>query len=204
VGNAAGDGARMALLNVDKRKEADWIARRVDYLELTLEPGFDKTFADAGADLKIVETENIHITLRFLGEISKDLVEKTRQEMENLKFDPFEVELKGAGAFPNLSRINVIWIGIQKGALELSEIFSQLESKLRKTGFQLDNRGFSPHITIGRVKSGRNKDALYTAINEMSDREFGSMMVNSIRLKKSTLTPKGPVYLTIYEHTKSQ
>jgi len=152
-----------------------------------------------GADLKPVEPENIHATLRFLGEVQVPLLDQVKSELAQVSFQSFLVELRGVGAFPNPRRPNVVWIGITKGGEELQGIFSSLEPRLRGLGFAADRKGFSPHITIGRVKSGRNREALYSAIVGMSDVEFGSMTVESIRLKKSTLTPKGPIYSTIYE-----
>jgi len=152
-----------------------------------------------GADLKNVEQENIHATVRFLGETSLPLLDQVKNELDQIAYDRFDMELKHMGAFPNPRRPNVVWVGIEKGRDELDRIFSQLEPRLRGLGFRGENRGFSAHITIARVKSGRNKDALYSAITALSDREFGSMTVDSIRLKKSVLTPKGPIYSTIHE-----
>ena len=152
-----------------------------------------------GADLKSVEQENIHATLRFLGEVSLPLLDQVKNEMDQITFSKFDTELKHIGAFPNPRRPNVVWVGIEKGHDVLDKIFSQLEPRLRALGFQGENRGFSPHITIARVKSGRNREALYSAIAALSDKEFGGMVVDSIRLKKSVLTPKGPVYSTIHE-----
>ena len=142
-----------------------------------------------GADLKSVEPENIHATLRFLGEVQVPLLDQVKSELAQVAFQLFLVELRGVGAFPNPRRPNVVWIGITKGGEELQGIFSSLEPRLRGLGFAADRKGFSPHITIGRVKSGRNREALYSGIMGMSDVEFGSMTVESIRLKKSTLTP---------------
>lgn len=152
-----------------------------------------------GADLKLVEPENIHATIRFLGEVDVSLLDQVKNELSQLTFRSFAIELRGVGAFPNPHRPNVVWVGVTKGDEELQRIFSSLEPRLRGLGFPADRKGFSPHITIGRVKSGRNRDILYSAIMDLSDREFGSMTVDSIRLKKSMLTPKGPVYSTIYE-----
>jgi len=152
-----------------------------------------------GADLKPVEPENIHATLRFLGEVQVPLLDQVKSELAQVAFQSFQVEVRGVGAFPNPRRPNVVWVGIAKGGEELQGIFSRLEPRLRGLGFAADRKGFSPHITIGRVKSGRNREALYSGIMGMSDVEFGSMTVESIRLKKSTLTPKGPIYSTIYE-----
>lgn len=158
-----------------------------------------KTIIDTDADLKPVEAENIHITLRFLGEAPTSVVEKVYEEMKKVEFKAFEVELKGVGAFPSMSRINVVWIGIQKGIGELNNIFSQLEPRLRKIGFHSDDRGLSPHITIVRVRSGRNKDKLARIISETQGKEFGIIRVESIKLKKSVLTPEGPIYSTLRE-----
>jgi 2'-5' RNA ligase len=88
---------------------------------------------------------------------------------------------------------------MSKGDKELQKVFSELEPRLKGLGFPGERRGFSPHITVARVKSGRNREALNSAIMDMTDREFGTMMVDSIQLKKSVLTPKGPVYSTIHE-----
>ncbi|MEM3522714.1 MAG: RNA 2',3'-cyclic phosphodiesterase [Candidatus Bathyarchaeia archaeon] len=153
----------------------------------------------AGAKVKLVEPQNIHITLRFLGEIPKALVEKVKNEMVNIDFKAFDVEFKGLGAFPSLNRINVIWIGIKKGEEKLKEIFNQLENRLRKLGFSPDPKGFSPHITIARVKSRENIEKLIKILKEKKEHHFGIMKLDSLRLKKSTLTPKGPIYDTLLE-----
>jgi 2'-5' RNA ligase len=88
----------------------------------------------------------------------------------------------------------VVWAGISEGTGELSEIFSSLEKELVNEGYKKDRRGFSPHITIGRVRSGRNRAQLSHEIFEMENTVFGSVQVEQIFLKKSVLTPKGPIY----------
>lgn len=153
----------------------------------------------AGADIKLVEPQNIHITLRFLGEIPEALVEKVKNEISNVNFKTFYVEFKGLGAFPSYKRINVIWVGIEKGKKELKDIFNQLENKLEKIGFSPEPKGFSPHVTIARVKSRKNIESIIKILNEMKDYSFGIIKLSSLRLKKSTLTPKGPIYETLFE-----
>jgi len=153
----------------------------------------------SGADLKLVEPEIMHLTLRFLGEIPEPTVQKVKTILDEVHFQSFEADFSGLGAFPNLNRINVIWIGIVRGHEELRSIFEQMEPKLRQIGLAPDNKGFSPHLTIARVKSGRNKAALGDTVSKMKDLRFGSMPVTCVRLKKSTLTPKGPIYSTIHE-----
>ncbi|MBS7643460.1 RNA 2',3'-cyclic phosphodiesterase [Candidatus Bathyarchaeota archaeon] len=152
-----------------------------------------------GADLKLVETQNIHVTLRFLGEIAPQLVNSIQEEMKMVKFSSFDIELRGLGVFPNLRHPNVVWVGIKKGAEELKGIFAQLEPRLRALGLRPDVRGFSPHITIARVKSGRNKTELIAQIAQMENLELGVMKADALRLKKSILTPRGPIYSTLYE-----
>jgi 2'-5' RNA ligase len=152
-----------------------------------------------GADVKLVEPQNIHITVRFLGNITPALVEKIFEEMKKVQFEPFIVQIKGLGAFPNTQYSRVVWAGITTGADQLKSVFSQLEPRLRSLGFTPDNRGFSPHLTIARVRSGRNKQQLAEFITENANYEFGVFTAKCLRLKKSTLTPKGPIYSTLKE-----
>jgi len=158
-----------------------------------------KTLTNTGADLKLVEPQNIHVTMRFLGDISSTSVDAIYEEMKKITFKPFDIQLKGLGAFPNLRYARVVWIGIQKGANELKSVFDQLEPRLQKLGFRPDPKGFSPHLTIARVKSGRNKAELARQIEEMADYECGVIRGEYLRLKKSVLTPKGPIYSTLKE-----
>jgi 2'-5' RNA ligase len=153
----------------------------------------------SGADLKLVKPENIHITMRFLGDIQPNMVDRIHSKMEKVAFTPSDVEIQGVGAFPNLKYTRVVWAGIQKGTEKLENIFSQIEPRLRELGFKSDKKGFSPHITIARVRTGRNKAELASCVNELASYEFGLLKVNCLKLKKSVLTPKGPIYSTLKE-----
>jgi 2'-5' RNA ligase len=156
-----------------------------------------------GAQFKLVNPEIMHLTLRFLGEIPVSTVEHVKQAMSTLHFSGFDVDFHGLGAFPSLKRINVVWVGIRQGQEQLDEVFRQLEPRLRQLGLPGDDKGFSPHLTIARVRTGLNRGPLADYISSMQEGEFGKMKVNSIRLKKSTLTPKGPIYETIHEVSPS-
>ena len=156
-----------------------------------------ETLTRTGADLKLVKPQNIHITMRFLGNISPHMVDSIYEEMKKVSFIPFDVEIRGLGAFPSLSYARVVWAGIQRGADELANVFKQLEPSLRRLGFKPDPKGFSPHLTIARVKTGRNKTALIQRIKDLADYEFGTVRAECLRLKKSVLTPKGPTYSTL-------
>jgi 2'-5' RNA ligase len=152
-----------------------------------------------GADLKVVEPENIHVTMRFLGDVRMDNVEKIFDAMKKVTFAPFDVKIQGIGAFPDVRYPRVVWAGITQGANDLRSISSQLEPHLTALGFAPDPKGFSPHLTIARVRSGRNKMELAKFISERKEFEFGTIRAACLRLKKSVLTPRGPIYSMLKE-----
>jgi 2'-5' RNA ligase len=140
-----------------------------------------------------VEKENLHITLKFFGETDKLAPIKEKLGELEEEFAPFGVSLKGIGAFPSTQRAMVLWVGIEEGQSKLKELYSSIENKITCLGFEKEDRGFSPHITFGRVKKGKY------SLPENLDFSFGSFPVNEITLFKSTLTPKGPIYEIISE-----
>jgi 2'-5' RNA ligase len=151
------------------------------------------------ADVKLVETENIHVTMRFLGDISLSVVDKVFEEMKTVQFVPFNIQLKGVGVFPSLSYPRVVWAGITEGTNELRSIYEQLEPRLRGLGFEADDHGFSPHLTIARVRSGRNKAQLADFVRANAELDFGPIKAECLRLKRSVLSPRGPTYSTLRE-----
>jgi 2'-5' RNA ligase len=157
-----------------------------------------------GADLRLVEPKNIHMTLRFLGNITPSTVEKIFEEMKKVQFTPFDVRLHGVGAFPNPRYPRVVWAGITQGADQLRSIFEQLEPKLLGLGFAPDPKGFSPHLTIARVRSGRNRVELAKCLSENENCEFGVIDAKCLKLKRSDLTPRGPIYSTLKEFCPQQ
>lgn len=158
-----------------------------------------KKVHNTGADLKLVELKNIHITFKFLGEVNPITLDKVKEGMDEIKASAFDIKFEEVGTFPNIKRPRVIWVGIKKGLTELQKINDQLDPKLRQLGFVSDRKGFSPHVTIARVRSGRNKKELNDVLTEVKSTQFGSMQAGYLRLKKSTLTPEGPIYTTIHE-----
>jgi len=158
-----------------------------------------QTLLNTGADLKLVERENLHLSLRFLGELPPTILQSVTNIIDTITFKPFPIHFHGVGVFPNPRHINVVWIGVREGAEEVSALFNQLEPHLRKLGLPPDQKGFSPHLTIARVKTGRNREKLAKAVESLSDYEIGVASSGPLRLKKSTLTPRGPVYSTLHE-----
>lgn len=164
---------------------------------------------NTGSEIKLVKPENIHITLKFLGNIDEGLVpEICRIITEASKnVEPFSLKLLDTGAFPNLNYIKVLWVGLDDPG-PLPAISRYLNEKLNKLGFQKEKRSFKPHVTLGRVKSRKNKEALKKLLNNNQKRDFGTIDVDSIYLKKSVLSSEGPTYYTLFEaklkNSKSQ
>jgi 2'-5' RNA ligase len=152
-----------------------------------------------GGDLKPVERENIHLTLKFLGNVSAAKLEEVKSALAQVTFPPFSLEIKGAGAFPNLKRMNVVWVGIGEGWSQVELIYEQTERILHQLGFSRETRPFSPHITVARVKSGRKRDEIAAFLGHLTDESFGTFNVESFRLKESVLSPSGPKYSTLFE-----
>ncbi len=156
-----------------------------------------------GANIKLVEIENIHITLKFLGDIEDHQIEEVSQVIRNITFEPFEFTVEGLGVFPNLKRPTTIWAGISLGVGELADLFNVVNDELAKLGFEKDRRRFHPHLTIARVRNGQNRDRLVDELVGMEEMEFGKVQVDRIYLKKSVLTHKGPIYNTLAESKPS-
>ncbi len=159
-----------------------------------------KMLIQTNADLKLVEPKNIHVTVRFLGLISPDMVEKVHVAMKNIKFTPFNIQLSGLGVFPTINYPRVVWAGITDGAQQLKSIFEQLEPQIHDLGFAPDPNGFSPHLTIARVRSGANKQRLVDLVQRQENYDFGNIRADCLRLKKSQLSSKGPMYSTLKEY----
>lgn len=161
--------------------------------------GLQREIRGLGVDVKAVERENLHFTLRFLGELPPQTLDALSKDLTTLALHPFKIHLKGLGAFPNLRRINVIWVGVVEGGEKLIDIAHQVEGRAANLGLPPDPKGFKPHLTIARVKSGRNMRELTSFLEARMNLEVGSGLVNALRLKKSTLTPRGPIYETILQ-----
>ncbi|WP_423792575.1 RNA 2',3'-cyclic phosphodiesterase [Methanocaldococcus indicus] len=144
--------------------------------------------------IKLVEKENLHITVKFLGEVDDNTLNKILNL--NLEIPKTKIELKGLGTFPNENYIRVIWIGVYGEGL--INIFKEIDNKLNTLGFEKE-RSYVPHLTLGRVKFIENKKLLKEKINKNKDIFIGEFETNSIKLYKSTLTPTGPIYEVIKE-----
>ncbi len=155
---------------------------------------FQGELSTAGADLKLVERENLHFTLKFLGEISESQVGEVKARLGKLSLGRVQVDVRGAGAFPAPNRARVIWAGVAREHEALvAPIASAVIQSLERIG-ERDDRPFRAHITVARVRSGRNLRQLGDIVARNSDRSFGQAALNELKLKSSVLTSKGPIY----------
>lgn len=158
----------------------------------------------AGADVKWVGPENIHLTLKFLGERDdkkiKQIIDAVEETAKNKK--QFRMRLLELGAFPSINSARVIWAGIGQGDKETKLIARELEEKIAKIDIPKETRPFSSHITIGRTRSAQGLQDLAKELFNLKDKLAGENLeftVTRITLYKSTLTPQGPIYEALKE-----
>uniref|UniRef100_A0A7C2VD61 RNA 2',3'-cyclic phosphodiesterase n=1 Tax=Ignisphaera aggregans TaxID=334771 RepID=A0A7C2VD61_9CREN len=165
---------------------------------------FKQRLESFNLDIKPVEDENVHLTIRFLGHISIPSVEIIKNKIlptVSQAINKFEIELRGIGAFPSINRPRVIWVGVTKGSEQLYSIRKIIDSEIVRNGLSdvhRDQHDFSPHITIARVKSSRNIHLFVELYKHYNDYTFGISPVTKIKLKQSILTPNGPIYRDLF------
>ena len=152
------------------------------------------------ADIKLVERENLHFTVKFLGEIPESMVEEIDRRIGTLRLPKMEVDVRGLGAFPDGRRPRVVWAGVAPNDLAtVSGSGQKVIDALEGIG-ESDERGFHPHITVARVRSPRNHEALVALLRECSVKDFGRTPITALKLKSSSLTPNGPTYRDVREY----
>ena len=146
--------------------------------------------------IKWVEKNNLHLTIKFLGFISLKQIELIKAGLKEItnQYNPFLIQLSSdIGVFPNYKMPRIIWVGIREGMNELKELYNYIEVNLFKKGFPIEKKGFSNHITIGRVKSIKDKNNFIPLLKSINIKTL-SQKVNSIEIMESKLTPNGPIY----------
>lgn len=173
-----------------------FISIDVGALETLVE--LEREMEKTGASLKLVEPENIHLTLKFLGEIKESMVPEIEDAMRGAVdgVEPFRFAIRGMGAFPGTGYMRVVWVGAEDNG-EMKSISGSINEALRRYRFKKE--AFKPHITLARVRSAAGKEDLLSLIDRNRDRNFGEVAVDSIKLKKSELKREGPVYSTVRE-----
>ena len=165
-----------------------------------------KEFKKTNNNIKYVEKENLHFTLKFFGNITNSKINEikiainsllTKINSDDTVNDPFKTELaiEGIGTFPNKDYMKVLWIGTKNNSF-LVNLQKQLDSEFEKLGFKKE-KNFKTHLTIGRIRNLKHKKEFKEKIEELESINIGKMNISKISLKKSELTPKGPIYSDI-------
>ena len=149
-----------------------------------------------------VSIQNVHLSLKFLGDVSPASVDTLTQMLraEADSCPEFDMQISGLGSFPSLRRPRVLFIGIQAPA-ELEALYRGIESACARLGYESEGRGFSPHLTIGRIKqdaSASDQQKVRHALAETKIDSLGIARVNSVHLFKSDLKSTGSVYTQIF------
>lgn len=156
--------------------------------------------AQTSSDVKWVEPENMHITLLFLGEVNdRDIVDICDSVAEVCQeHAPFAMTIESVGAFPTSRRPRTLWMGVGEGKQELTALHDALEPPLLDLGcYRREGRSYTPHLTLGRVKSDRPSDELATALAKHTDWHGGQTLVREVLVMSSELTSDGPTYTVL-------
>jgi len=147
-----------------------------------------------------VRPENLHLTLKFLGEVPRERILQIREALERVarQHSPLELVLEGVGAFPDLKRPGVLWVGVSSGQEELRRVARHLEGEFGGLGFQPEGRGFVGHVTLGRVARPGAASSLEQAVGALASDPLGFCRVSEICLFCSRLHPTGPVYSVLH------
>jgi len=144
-----------------------------------------------------VRPENLHVTLKFLGEVTEGKLDAVRKKLEQIRSNQtVTLEFRGLGFFPNERYPRVFWVGIEASE-NLKTLAADIDGAMMEFGIACEKRSFSPHLTLARIERPRLPEALRAAITTNAQREFGSLQTNEFCLIHSKLKPSGAEYTTL-------
>lgn len=180
------------------------VRRRLDEVERDLQARIGKASprGEANKAVRWVPAGNMHLTLKFLGEVSTANVQSLASMLrsETTRHARFSFTIGGLGAFPNLRRPRVIWVGANAPA-ELGSLQRSIEAETRRLGYPAEERPFSPHLTLGRISQNARPDdvsIVAQSLGEMKVGELGRVVVDRLHLFRSDLHPSGSVYTSLH------
>jgi len=173
------------------------------FIAIELEPGIigklrgiEDNLKSTRADVKWVNPSSIHLTLKFIGGIEEGMIDKIAGRAEGIakRSSPFNLKVEDIGTFPPGRSPRVVWVGVKEDTGRLSQLQEEIEQEMSALGFEREGRPFSPHLTLGRVKSPKGREELLKKIEEGKGIALGEFPVMSFYLFKSDLHPQGAVY----------
>ncbi len=157
-------------------------------------------FKKISSPIRWAKPENVHITLKFIGEVPEEKYAKIEKHLGEADFNtgPFDLRLAGCGKFGRGNSLDIFWIGISP-CDPLTRVFKKIEDTLAKSGIEKEKRPFTPHITVGRNKKNFNFKSFFQLIEENRDRLISEFNVDRFQVFKSQLKPEGPIYTILKE-----
>jgi len=153
--------------------------------------------------IRWVRLESIHLTLKFLGEIEQEQARAIHEILDQVagRFSRFSLEIAGLGCFPNWTRPRIVWVGFKPAGGELLRLQSELEGRFEKIGFERDQRGYHPHLTLGRVHKGLSGSDVKQISRWAQEAQIGTVgrfEADAISLIRSVLHPDGATYSNLH------
>ncbi len=181
------------------------------FIASELPPALQDSIHTATADLRTslgeglirwVPAHNVHLTLKFLGDVSTSSLDLIKQMLttEAAQFPAFDVQVEGLGCYPNIRRPRVLWVGL-KAPAELASLQHAIEAAAERLGYESEERDFSPHLTIGRVRQNASSGDVHkirTGMESCRVGLLGSARVDAVHLFKSELRPEGSIYTKLF------
>lgn len=163
--------------------------------------GLQDQLRKADAKVSWAPPRNIHLSLAFLGDIFESVVEPLGRDIDTVvgEFTRFHFEVCGLGSFGSRNKLRVIWAGVPEPPEVMMQIQALIADSVRKQGIPLDKRPFRPHLTLGRVRSSRNLDALTSAMASAKNTRHGAVYVRRLLIMRSKLNPHGAQYSILHE-----
>ena len=151
-------------------------------------------------DIKWVALENVHLTLKFLGDTPEALLPGIRESILTIvsSYEPFYIKIYGTGVFPNKKYPKVIWVGIVNSEA-LVNLQGDIENSMSLLGYKKEDKAFNPHLTMGRVRNQRGIFSIVNEIDIFQDKDFGTFRSDRLKFMKSELKPKGPDYTCLFD-----
>lgn len=171
-----------------RRSEIDW-------------PRPSSRWRRPGARVRWVATENLHLTVKFLGDVDDRVLADVcaAAEQAAAQVEPFEFVVAGLSAVPPQGLLRMIWAGVTEPSGRLQRLNELLEAAYAEMGFRVENRAFRPHLTLGRVKGSGGNDRIRAAAAEYAQSDFGTQGADRLIVFSSELGPGGPAYTPLAE-----
>ncbi len=177
-----------------------FIGIKLDDTVLDAMEKFLKPFKKINSPMKWTKRENLHITLKFIGDVPDETYSKIESRLTNTDFNtgPIDIKFTGCGKFGKGRDMNIFWIGMEKNEI-LEDMFNRIENSLEKTGIPKETRKFKPHITVARNKKSFNFKSFFQLIDDNSERLISEFTITGFQVFKSKLAPEGPIYTVLKE-----